>query len=304
MQRQSLGESSLSSKAVDRRSTDEIVTLYGTAALYGVGLGLSLAVLATPSSGSTSAAAFIIPAIVGAGAGIGGVALADTFARFRYGQPQAIASGMLLGLSEGLLFDGWHAINTQGTWGAQAYVGIGIATTTLGATLGGVFGAFVPMTPGRASWVSSAGLSSGGLVACVTGAIGANSINEGVLLAALVGENAGIVTGILTAGLVSPSISRVRLLDLGGLLGGLTIFGIYAAVASSTAGQTLDANASLGVTGLGIAAGLTTSWLLTRNMAPDRPNPNDKKPAEARLDFHPMLYPMRGGASAGFAGMF
>jgi len=149
------------------------------------------------------------------------------------------------------------------------------------------------------------GLWSGGLVACVAGAIGASTLKEDVAVFGLAGYNAGIVGGIFTAGPVSPSISRVRLLDLGGVVGGLTTFGIYAAIASTSGSNGPDANASLGLAGLGIAAGLTTSWLLTRNMPRDYPNePGDEKKKAASVDLHPILYPLPGGASGGFAGTF
>jgi hypothetical protein len=304
--RQSLGESSLSSKAVGRRTIDELVTLYATGAAYGAGVGLSLASLLD----AKDVAAFIVPAIVGAGTGIGGVALVDTFGRLRYGQAQAVASGTLLGLGEALLVDFWHLAWEQQScagcarqkWDGKAYVGIGLAMTTAGAALGGVFGTLLPMTPGRASWVSSMGIWTGALVACVSGAIAADSIKQDVLIPTMVGYNLGIAGGIFTAGLVSPSIARVRLLDLGGIVGGLSAMGLYfAAVNNGTA----DANAALGVTGLGIAAGLTTSWLLTMRMTPDRPNAaGDQAQKKSSWDVHPMLGPLPGGATAGFAGTF
>ena len=315
IQRQALGESTWSSKAVGRRTTDELVTLYTMGAFYGAGLGLSIAGLAIPPNSSPDAAAFIVPAIVGAGLGIGGVALTDMFGRIRYGQAEATVTGTFLGLGEAILFDSWHAVMTSGNptaaWDPKAYVGIGIATTTLGGALGAVLGGFLPMTPGRASWVTSAGLWGGGMVAGIASAAagaGGAKTYDGVLLATLVGYNAGIAGGILSAAPFSPSIARVRLIDLGAIVGGLTMFGIYAAVATSTRpSKDIDGYAAMGLTSLGIAAGMTTSFLLTMGMAPDHPSEADatkKEKAPSAIDFHPMLSPMQGGASAGIAGTF
>lgn len=310
IQRQALGESTWSSKAVGRRTTDELVSLYTIGAFYGAGLGLSIAALATPSGSNPDAAAFIIPAIIGAGMGIGGVALTDVFGRIHYGQAESTVTGTFLGLGEALLFDSMHAAITSGngsSWDPKAYIGIGIATTTLGGAAGVLVGGLLPMTPGRASWVTSAALWGGGMVAGIASAIagGAKAQDvDGVLVAAFAGYNVGIAGGILSAAPLSPSLARVRLIDLGAIVGGLTAFGLYAAVAASTGNKTLDGFAAMGCTGLGIGAGIATTFVLTRNMAPDRPNEPGTPIKPTTADIHPMLYPLPGGGSVGFAGTF
>ena len=78
----------------DRRTTDELAVLYTGSVLYGIGSGIVLATITEP----TSAAGGILPALGFAAASAGIVAVLDHKLELRYGVPQSIISGMLIGL--------------------------------------------------------------------------------------------------------------------------------------------------------------------------------------------------------------
>jgi hypothetical protein len=119
-------------------------------------------------------------------------------------------------------------------------------------------------------------------------------------LAADIGLNAGAIGGLLAAGPVSPSIARVRFLDIGGIAGGLLAGGLYAAAADKNA-QTQPAFA---VTALGIAGGLGIAWYATQGMPADRLEEKEKAAASrTALDLQPTLAPVAGGATLGVAGL-
>ena len=62
----------------------------------------------------------------------------------------------------------------------------------------------------------------------------------------------------------------MRMVDLGGLAGGLVAGGGYLALAARDGG----ARTGAGVAALGAAAGLTLGWTLTRHFARDLPEPS------------------------------
>jgi hypothetical protein len=111
-------------------------------------------------------------------------------------------------------------------------------------------------------------------------------------LAAAVGVNLGAVGGAYLASQVSPSIARVRFIDLGGLAGGLTLGGLYWALA----GRDAQERPILTAVALGSAAGVASAWYLTREMPPEH------RPGSLRMS--PLLAPIAHGAIAAVAGVF
>jgi hypothetical protein len=297
--RNDLGESSLPARAVNERTTDEIAQLYAGALLYGIGTGVWLDVHTSPSS----AAGVILPMIGFSAASIGGVALLDVNHPLKYGVAQSTVSGLYLGLEEGFLLTFWNgqqATATYGTgWGPTTSVDVMWALSTVGAVGGGLLGNAVGTTPGRASFVGSAGLWG----ATFTGlaALALNPNDKGganALLAADVGLNVGIIGGLLAAGPVSPSIARTRFLDLGALGGGLLLGGLYTAAANNS----FNPAALSGMTALGIAGGLGFVWWATSGMPADRPEEREKQKTETFF-VQPSVVPVPHGATLGVQGI-
>jgi hypothetical protein len=109
-------------------------------------------------------------------------------------------------------------------------------------------------------------------------------------LSSAIALNAGAVLGALAGAEVSPSIARVRFIDLGGLSGGLLLGGLYwAAQDRQATGKGL-----LTATSLGMTAGLIAAWLLTRDMETDQPRKHREPSLAERLV--PTLVPASSGA--------
>lgn len=249
------------------RTLDELSVLYTSAVLYGLGTGGWFAVQTEPRSPS----GFIMPALLLAGGSAGAVALLDRGEGMRYGVPQSIVSGLYLGLQEGIVLATWNQARVVRAeeWSEKTVASVIWGFSTVGAVAGGVLGAVGGATPGRASFVGSAGLWGGLLSGLVTAAVVTDDskADDKALLAGALGLNVGAGLGAYFAKEVSPSIARVRFLDLGGISGGLLFGGLYL----SASGRDSTPQAALGVTTLGIATGLGVSWYATRNMSPDRP---------------------------------
>lgn len=297
--RQQLGESTASAKALDRRTTDELVSLYTNGVFYGIGSGIWLAALTEPKS----AAAGILPTIALTGASVGTVVALDSGRGFRYGVPQSIVSGLYIGLEEGIAWTVWHN-NRKGetdlTGKEQATIIWGLST--VGAISGGILGQTLGTTPGRSSWVGSTALWTGTLLGFTTGAlVKPDDPPPAVFAAAGVGLTIGTGIGLGTASAVSPSIARVRFIDLGGLAGGLLSAGLYVALANDKA----DGRAASGITALGGFGGLAAAWAITSSMPDDRLRTEEPKEEEkgaiARL--RPMLMPSEGGGMMGIGGL-
>jgi hypothetical protein len=293
--RNTLGESTASAKALDKRTTDELVSLYTNAVFYGLGSGIWLASVTEPKT----PAAGILPAIALTGASVGTVIALDSGRGFRYGVPQSIVSGLYIGLESGIAWTVWHN-NRQGEKDLegkeQATVIWGLST--LGAVGGGVLGQTLGTTPGRSSWVGSTALWSGLIFAFTTGAlVKEDDPPPAVFAAAGVGLGLGTVTGLLTASSVSPSIARVRFLDLGGLAGGLLSTALYVAIANDKT----NGRAASGITALGGFGGLAAAWALTASMPDDRLR--TEEPPETVAKIRPMLMPTNGGGMMGVGGV-
>ncbi len=263
--RKGLEESNEVARTQDKRTTDEISVLYMNSVVYGIGTGAWVGVLAEPES----PAGFILPTLAFAGASAGIVAVADMGRGLRYGGAQSIVSGMYVGLETGLAWTIWNQArsNYADQWSEKTVASIVWGTSTAGALAGGIIGATVGTTPGRAAFVSSTSLWTGAVLGLATVGLTTDdhSQDDNAMLAAAVGVSAGTLGGLLAAGPVSPSIARVRYLDLGALSGGLLLGGL------AVAGETED-NAAALLASMGIFAGLGASWWLTSSMHADRPN--------------------------------
>ena len=292
-----LGESSIHAKSVNERTTDELAVLYTSSVLYGIGSGTWTAVLTR----ADSPAGVVLPMLAFSGASAGLVAILDAGRPLRYGVPQSIVSGLYIGLEEGIVLTLWNATSRPNAdvWQSSTQASVVWGFATAGAVTGGVLGSAVGTTPGRASFVGSTALWGGVLTGLLAGAFqGNNSNGQGALLAAGIGLNAGAIGGILAAGPVSPSIARVRFLDLGGIAGGLVAGGLYISAASKNG----SGQAFAGVTALGVGAGLATAWIATAGMPEDRLEAHLEKPKSPEAKFSPTLMPTKDGMMIGLHG--
>ncbi len=288
----------------DQRTTDEIAVLYTNTAVWGMGFGITVGV-ATEGS----AAAYFLPGLGMVGAGAGTVALLDNLGgrKLRYGVAQSITAGLYIGFEAGL-FAGLAAdgIADRRDFSSGALAGMIWGSATAGAITGGLLGHYRPTTPGRASFTESGAIWGGMLSSFLAAGFAANANDDlgeaSPWLSGLVGTGVGAVAGGFFAGSVSPSIARVRFLDLGGLVGGLTAGGIYASVASTTGGRDLDQRAFFLLSSLGIIAGLGGTFMLTRKMEPDEPRRRSEDTTLGSIT--PTLSPTRGGFSGGLHGVF
>jgi hypothetical protein len=293
VQRQALGESVLSAKAVDKRTGDEIVGLYTSAILYGLGTGAWIDVLTHANSN----AGIVLPPLLGAGTAVAGVAALDSGRGLRYGVAQSISTGVSLGFEEGLLWALYQSTQGSPNWSAETVYTVIWGATSAGAVAGGVLGSTLGTTPGRASYVGSAGLWTGTITGLGTAAFTTEPNGAAAPLAiAALGLTAGSIVGISTAGSVSPSIAHVRFIDLGGVAGFLVGGGLYLAAANNN----VDGHAFSGAAAVGTAAGLVTAFLATRSM----PRDEGVMPPEqaATLTLRPSITPVAGGAIGGIAG--
>jgi hypothetical protein len=247
----------------DRRTTDELAILYTNAVLYGLYTGIVL----DSWTNANSPGSAILPPLVLAGVSAGMVAMLDHNVNLGYGVAQSIVSGMYVGFEEGIAWLLWHQANVPSSseWSGKSVAILTWGMGTVGAIVGGGIGAAYGTTPGRASLMGSAAMWSGLVAGTFAG--GVTDHSDTALLCSAVALNIGAVAGALVGAEVSPSIARVRFIDLGGLSGGLLLGGLYWAVQDRNA----TGHSLLTATSLGMAAGLTTSWLLTRDMETDLP---------------------------------
>ena len=261
VQRQDLADPSVSARALDRRSTDELVSLYTNSVVYGIGSAIWLGALTDPKT----PAAAVIPGLALTAGSVGTVLALDSGRGFRYGVPQAIVSGMWVGFEHGLVWTLWHnSRDLRPDLDTKTHATILWGLTSVGAVTGGVLGQALRTTPGRSAWVGSTALWTGAIAGFATGGIVKDGDSEALAIGGI-GLTVGTGIGLLSASKVSPSIGRTRLVDLSGVLGGLGAAALYAAGASRDG----SAQGASGVTALGIAGGLAIGWLATSGMAKD-----------------------------------
>jgi hypothetical protein len=262
-----------------------MATLYTVAVLYGVGSGIALALGTRPAA----AAAVILPSLGFAAAAAGGVVLLDRHLQLRYGVPQSIVSGMFIGLEEAIAWSTWNQarVSRSEEWSGGQIGALYWGTSTLGALAGGVLGTVYGTTPGRASLAGSGALWAGLIAGFTAAALTSEgpTQDDHFMLAAALALNAGGVAGVVAGAAVSPSIARVRFLDLGGIAGGMVFGGIYLSVRGS---HDAKSNTAAGWIAAGSTLGLASAWVLTRGMAPDEPR---RAPASFLSTLYPVLAP-------------
>jgi hypothetical protein len=278
-----IAESAAHSRSRNERTTDELAVLYTNAVFYGIGTGAWLAVQTKPES----AAGGVLPALGLSGLSVLGVYGLDSGKPLGYGVPQSIVTGMYIGLYEGIAWTVWNQsrFSRSESWRGESVATVIWGSASVGALAGGLIGTYRGTTPGRASFVGSAALWAGAFTGLMTAALVPenDSRDDRSWLGVALGLNAGALGGALAAGEVSPSIARVRFLDLGGIGGFLLAAGLYLAAEG-------DSLSSFGVaSSVGIASGLGIAWAATRNM------PRDAEPSGAAAPSM-ALAPMRGGA--------
>lgn len=283
------------------RTTDEISVLYLNSVLYGLGSGAWLATLSEPKEPASA----ILPALGLAGAAAGAVALLDHRAHFAYGVPASAVTGLYIGLEEGLTWSIWNQAKAAyyDEWHASTVATVIWGSATAGLITGATVGSLAGTTPGRASYVGSTALWGGVLSGLFTASLSADDRaqrDDHALLGAALGTNVGTVAGILSAGTLSPSVARVRFMDLGGIGGGILASGIYVSAADRLSED--NARGLFGVTALGIASGLAVAAVLTQGLPADRGSAVNE--SASALDFEPTLIPVRGGTLIGAAGTF
>lgn len=284
------------------RSQDEITLLYTSAFLYGMGTGVWFLLETSPDSALTAT----LPFAALTAAPVIAVATVDGLARFKSGVPHAISAGLYLGLGQGIWLTTLQHSRvarqretdpaTDARWTPEVVATVLWGGATLGATLGGAIGASVPTTPGRVSFTTSTTIWSGAIVGLAAGALLPDDSyrQERAYLAAGAGYNAGLVGGLVLAGDVSPSVARVRIVDLLGAAGALATTGVYLSITESP-----ELRLGEGLAAIGAATGLTVGWLATRGMAKELPKTS---PGPASASWRPTLGAVRGGATVGFGG--
>lgn len=249
------------------RTTGEIAGLYIDGFFYGVGTGGWLALLGEAKSPTT----VVLPMLLLTGVTEGAIAWADHADAFAYGRPRTISAGLRIGLMEGLAWMAWYQAQARADdeLSARQASTLVWAGATTGALLGGLAGARLRTTPGRAAFTEAAALWSGAVAGLTTAALAGDDedADDAFLLATAVGLNVGAATAAWLAGWFNPSADRALFLNLGGLGGGLLVGGLYLVFADEDA----ERAPGLGLTAAGVAGGLATAWLLTRDLPPDAP---------------------------------
>ena len=287
------------------RTSDEITVLYAAAVMYGLGTGAWIALQVQPKNFGAA----LLPFVIAAPATVAAVGLADNYRPLRHGIPHAIVAGLYLGLGEGVWITGYQNAyakhHGEQRWSAERASTALWISTSVGALAGGLVGAWRRPTPGRVSFTASTAIWGGLLSALTTSAVvsNRNERSEDAFLVGSMGYNAGLVAGLLFGPGVAPSITRVRLTDLGGLFGGLAVAGSYALLASQR-----DTRALLGAAAIGSGLGLGITWWATAGMPADRSHdalrPAIGQHAPRGLSaVSPLLAPVPGGVLAGVSGV-
>lgn len=267
----------------DERTDDEIVSYYLTSVPYGIALGAYVSLLAD----SHSPAGFVFPVLGAVGLAAGGMAYADHKETRPYGQPQAIVSGLLIGLQVGIPLNA-----LSDTTSGKESLGILLGSATVGGIGGYMASQRFATTPGEMSFVGSSALWAN--VLGVLGGAVAKASDKDFAPISLAMVAAGTTVGAIYARDFGPSIARVRYLDFGAVVGGLALGGTYLGLAASSGnGQTAAA-----VTAVGVIGGGALAAYLTRDMRGDAPR------RATAVSFIPTFAPTDGGATVGLAGTF
>ena len=307
------------------RTTDELFFLYLATPVYGFTTGFWLDSLiskarATTSYGNDSPT--IGAFFVGLGAtGLSALAVAmlDGGKKLKYGAPQSITTGLAIGFGEGVgmaIWAGNRASDSKSSY--VQFTSYLWGLSTVGIIAGSAVAATIPTTPGRSAWVGTTSLASGFVLGGLAGALTPPAINtyyggysspdsspsfRNLGITAAIGGLAGLGAGVLTAPLLSPSIARVRFIDLAWLSGGALSLGFCVAYAS---GNGCDDRVRFGVMSAGVGVGFLVGALATMGMKGDplEDHVEGATPKEASfLDkVMPTMMPTQGGMTLGLAG--
>jgi len=286
------------------RGTDELTLLYASGFLYGAGSGVWFLLSTQPDSAVTAT----LPFAALTAAPVIAIATLDGIKPLPRGLPHAISSGLYLGLGESIFVVGMQQARARrfremdpasdARFPPETVSAVLWTGATLGAALGGALGAGLETTPGRVSFTASMTVWSGVLTGLTAGALlpDDDRRRERAFAIGGTGYNAGLLSGLLFAGSVSPSVARVRLGDLLAIAGGLVTTGAYLSIA-----RDVDVRAAEGIAAGGLAAGLATGWLVTGGMAKERSVSTFIPP---RASIQPTFVPVPAGAGLGVGGVF
>ena len=296
------------------RTADEMVFLYIATPLYGFTTGFWIDALVTGTDGwssrSTGTGAFF-SGLGATGLAALGVAMLDGGKKFKYGGPQSITTGLTIGFGEGVAMALWAGNRTETSFSTyRKFTSYVWGLSTAGIIAGSVVAATLPTTPGRSSWVGSTSLAGGVFLGGLAGAFtpkGTGTNDESVRnfgLTAAIGGLAGVGAGILTAPLLSPSISRVRFIDLAWVSGAVLALGFCEAYGNGGRGCT--ERTAFGAMSAGAGVGFIVGALATMGIKGDPLEAHipGAVPKEATfLDkVTPTILPTQGGMTLGLAG--
>ena len=291
------------------RTTDELVFLYLASPVYGITTGLFFDALVAGKSTASGGAFF--SSLGATGLSVLAIAMIDNGTKLRYGGAQSVTTGLSVGFAEGVAMAMWAASRASDSYSTYrkttAYIW---GLSTAGIVAGSVVAANVPTTPGRSSWVGSTALAGGLLVGGLAGALtpddptNRSAAIRNFGLTAAVGGLAGVGAGILSASRLSPSLARVRFIDLGWLSGSLLSLGFCETYANQAGGCT--SQAAFGALGVGAGAGFLIGVLATQGMQRDPIENHSRDAAPPQTSFletlSPTIMPTQGGVTLGVAG--
>lgn len=245
------------------RSSSEIGVLYGTAALYGVGVGVWLG---AELDIDDPALFLIAPAVLGVAAPAG-VFLADRPA-LRRGLPAAIAAGAVIGAGEGIGIASLQFVTAKAedAWGFRGLSRATALGATLGAAGGAVLGGLQEPSP-KSSLLLTSGVAWGSAIGGMFGygaseqGIGYGRANDSAALGGFVGYNVGLVAAAAVSTLYVPSYHSVRWMWAGAGLGfaaSLPVYLFYLGEDGPPAKRALIFSATATTLGLAAAALFTS----------------------------------------------
>lgn len=290
------------------RTTDEITLFYTSAFLYGAGTGAWFLLQVQPDTAATAT----LPFAALTAAPVIAIATIDGYKKLPRGLPHAMSAGLYLGLGQGIWLVGYQQArasriedidnDSQVRWKPESTASVLWAGATIGAGIGGLVGGYLPTTPGRVSFVASTTMWAGAITGLGFGALLPDDElrRERAFLAGGAGYNLGLAGGILGSHVVSPSVARVRLVDLLGIAGGLSSAGLYLSLSDDP-----DTRATEGLAVLGAVGGLAAGWLLTAGMPKDTTTttpPGSASNSPPPIQLQPTLGAVRGGATLGVGG--
>jgi hypothetical protein len=269
----------------DERTSIEVAGLYAATMGYGLATGAWL----DAQLEITDFKALPWLPLVGLGAGAVAAYLADNPRAVRSGVPTALGAGLSLGLLGGaaLGLQGWRA----GQWGVPTMATVTWAGATLGLGAGVGLAALTHPRPGTGAFILSGGFW-GTVLGFMTGYATGDDEHFGSF--ALGGEAIGVAAAAATAGLLHPSQTQVRWMDLGALTGGLVGVGVGLLLLRNERAP-FAAAVELGTLGGGVAGFLFGA---SRNGAS-----RGSAGASHGLAWTPAVMPVQGGAMVTLSAM-